>query len=88
MKQTFLIVIHTDDELQIGQIGVPLMQALKLESINVDKSDGWIYDIERLVSIIRAAPMPMDKSDSQLAQEYRNWFYGIRVERLKASEAR
>jgi hypothetical protein len=45
-----------------------------------------MIDAERLLSIILAAPLPFGKSDSQLAQEYRNWFYGIRVDRLKITE--
>lgn len=43
-------------------------------------------DAERLLSIIGAAPLPSDKTDSELAQEYRNWYYGIRAERLKLVE--
>ena len=43
-------------------------------------------DAERLLSIIRAAPLPFDKNDSQLAQEYRNWYYGERSDKLKVSE--
>lgn len=43
-------------------------------------------DVERLLSIIHEAPLPFEKTDSQLAQEYRNWFYGVRSGRLKATE--
>ena len=43
-------------------------------------------DEERLLSIIRAAPLPSDKTDSQLAQEYRNWYYGVRTSRLRPGE--
>ena len=42
-------------------------------------------DVKRLLQIIKASPVPLDKSDSQLAKEYRNWFFGVR-QKLKASE--
>ena len=44
-------------------------------------------DEERLLSIIEAAPFPGDdKTDSELAQEYRNWYYGVRSDRLEAAK--
>lgn len=43
-------------------------------------------DVKRLLSIIKSAPLPFGKTDSQLAQEYRNWFYGIRSENLEAAK--
>lgn len=45
-------------------------------------------DVKRLLSIIHEAPLPFEKTDSQLAQEYRNWFYGVRSGMLKATEHR
>jgi flagellin-specific chaperone FliS len=44
-------------------------------------------DVKRLLKIIFAAPIPIDKNDFQLAQEYRNWFNSI-GDNLKASEKR
>jgi len=38
MKQTFVIIINSDDEIEIGQIGVPIMKALGLETIEVEKA--------------------------------------------------
>jgi len=43
-------------------------------------------DIRRLLNILEAAPSPVDKTDSELAQAYRNWFYGMRADNLKAFE--
>jgi hypothetical protein len=45
-------------------------------------------DVERLLSIIHECPLPFEKTDSQLAQEYRNWFYGVRSGGMKATEHR
>ena len=45
-----------------------------------------ISDAERLLSIIMTAPLPSGKTDSELAQEYRNWYYGVRSERLKPAK--
>lgn len=42
-------------------------------------------DIKRLLTIIKRAPTPFGKTDSELAQEYRNWFLGSRLN-LKAAE--
>jgi len=40
----------------------------------------------RLLSIIKDAPIPFDKTDSELAQEYKRWFYGVRTHKLTAAE--
>ena len=37
MRQVFTVVINSDEEIGIGQIGVPVMKALNLETINVEK---------------------------------------------------
>jgi hypothetical protein len=42
-------------------------------------------DIERLLKIIKSAPSPFGKTDSELAQEYRNWYLGARLN-MKAKE--
>ena len=42
--------------------------------------------INRLLSLIHAAPDPFEKTDLQIAQEYRNWFYGVRLDKLSARE--
>lgn len=42
-------------------------------------------DVKRLLAIIKSAPSPFDKTDSELAQAYRNWFFGSRLN-MKASE--
>ena len=44
-------------------------------------------DIERLLTIIKNAPSPFGKTDSELAQEYRNWYFGSRLN-MKAAEQR
>ena len=38
MKQTFIVELEADNEIKTGQIGVPVMNALKLERIKVEKS--------------------------------------------------
>ena len=42
-------------------------------------------DVKRLLTIIKRAPIPFGKTDSKLAQEYRNWYLGSRLN-LKAAE--
>lgn len=42
-------------------------------------------DVIRLVLIIKSAPKPFGKTDSELAQEYRNWYLGSRLN-MKAAE--
>ena len=42
-------------------------------------------DVKRLLTIIKRAPSPFGKTDSELAQEYRNWFLGSRLN-MKAAE--
>lgn len=37
MKQTFILIIDTNDEIEIGQIAVPVMTALRLRTINIEK---------------------------------------------------
>ena len=41
-----------------------------------------IKKLRRLLAlgVLLAAPHPGEKSDSQIAQEYRNWYYGVRAE--------
>ena len=42
-------------------------------------------DVKRLLTIIKRAPSPFGKTDSELAQEYRNWYLGSRLN-MKAAE--
>lgn len=42
-------------------------------------------DIKRLLTIIKSAPSPFNKTDSELAQAYKNWFFGSRMN-MKAGE--
>ncbi len=42
-------------------------------------------DVKRLLTIIKSAPSPFNKTDSELAQAYKNWFFGSRTN-LKANE--
>lgn len=38
MKQKFVVEFDCEEEVSIGQVGVPIMNALKLKSISVDKA--------------------------------------------------
>lgn len=61
----------------------------KCADLNTDFLPAYIAalqaDVLRLLSIIKDAPLPFDRSDSELAQEYKNWFFRARSQ-LKASE--
>lgn len=44
-------------------------------------------DAKRLLTIIKNAPKPFGKTDSELAKEYRSWYLGSRLN-MKATEQR
>jgi hypothetical protein len=68
----------------LGAIGYHLvLQAIRL--LVKRRNNMTDKDKKRLLMVIKGAPSPFGKTDSQLAQEYRNWYFGARLS-LTAAE--
>lgn len=87
--------MHVDHNHRTGKVRALLCHSCNVALGAVDDNRYRLQDILNYLnrhepaytaSGIKSAPSPFGKTDSELAQEYRNWFWGPRIDELKAAE--